>query len=76
MTHPARPDLGAFAAEALFGPDRYIRQRIELASDAPTPAAMAAALGAAPGQKVRYADMPLAAIGHPDIRATWTSLQC
>jgi len=33
----ARPDLGAFAAEVLAHPDRYLSKRIELASDVPTP---------------------------------------
>ncbi|MFE1312052.1 NmrA/HSCARG family protein [Streptomyces sp. NPDC058755] len=70
----ARPDLGAFAAEVLLSPARYVGQRIELASDAPTPTQMAAALGAALGREVRHEYVPLAAIGNPDMHAMWTFL--
>lgn len=70
----ARPDLGAFAAEVLQRPKRYVGQRIELASDAPTPTQMAAALGAAVGHPVRHARVPLDAIGNPDMRAMWRFL--
>jgi hypothetical protein len=40
----ARPDLGAFVAQVLLDPSRYVGLRIELASDAVTPAQMADAL--------------------------------
>ncbi|MFC5674906.1 NmrA/HSCARG family protein [Streptomyces incanus] len=70
----ARPDLGAFAAEVLLNPAPYLEQRIELASDAPTPTQMAAALGAALGREVRYEQVPLTAIGNPDMHAMWTFL--
>ncbi|MGW2051200.1 NmrA/HSCARG family protein [Streptomyces sp. NPDC001858] len=70
----ARPDHGAFAAEVLLHPDRYVGQRIELAGDAPTPAQMAAALSAAVGRDVRHEYVPLEAIGSPDMRAMWTFL--
>ncbi|MGW2699889.1 NmrA/HSCARG family protein [Streptomyces sp. NPDC001340] len=70
----ARPDLGAFAAEVLLDPARYVGQRIELAGDAPTPTQMAAALGAALGREVRHEYVPLAAIGNPDMHAMWTFL--
>ncbi|MEU6523651.1 NmrA/HSCARG family protein [Streptomyces sp. NPDC046924] len=70
----ARPDLGAFAAEVLLNPASYVGQRIELASDAPTPSQMAAALGAALGREVRHEQVPLTAIGNPDMHAMWTFL--
>ncbi|SCF95309.1 NmrA/HSCARG family protein [Streptomyces sp. Ncost-T10-10d] len=70
----ARPDLGAFAAEVLLNPAPYVGRRIELASDAPTPAQMAAALGAALGREVRHERVPLTSIGNPDMHAMWTFL--
>jgi uncharacterized protein YbjT (DUF2867 family) len=70
----ARPDLGAFAAEVLSDPDRYVGRRIELASDAPTPAQMAGALSHALGRPVRHEPVPLAAIGNPDMHAMWRFL--
>ncbi|MCE4946580.1 NmrA/HSCARG family protein [Streptomyces albulus] len=70
----ARPDLGAFAAEVLLTPAPYVGRRIELASDAPTPAQMAAALGEALGREVRHEYVPLAAIGNADMHAMWTFL--
>ncbi|MFF8905517.1 NmrA/HSCARG family protein [Streptomyces olivaceoviridis] len=70
----ARPDLGAFAAEVLLDPAPYTGQRIELAGDAPTPAQMATALGSALGREVRHEQVPLAAIGNPDMHAMWAFL--
>jgi uncharacterized protein YbjT (DUF2867 family) len=70
----ARPDLGAFAATALLHPAGYLGQRIELASDAPTPAQMAHALGTAVGHPVRHEQTPLATIGSSDMRAMWEFL--
>ncbi|MEU5208767.1 NmrA/HSCARG family protein [Streptomyces sp. NPDC020742] len=70
----ARPDLGAFAAEVLLNPAPYVGRRIELASDAPTPAQMAAALSAALGREVRHEHVPLTAISNPDMHAMWTFL--
>ncbi|MFI9803739.1 NmrA/HSCARG family protein [Streptomyces sp. NPDC052301] len=70
----ARPDLGAFAAEVLLSPARHAGRRIELAGDAPTPAQMAAALGAALGREVRCERVPLTSIGNPDMHAMWTFL--
>ncbi|MFI6122872.1 NmrA/HSCARG family protein [Streptomyces sp. NPDC051064] len=70
----ARPDLGVFAAGVLLNPAPYVGQRIELASDAPTPAQMAAALSAALGREVRHEYVPLKAIGNPDMQAMWTFL--
>ncbi|MFF3906335.1 NmrA/HSCARG family protein [Streptomyces sp. NPDC001848] len=69
-----RADLGAFAAAVLLNPGPYAGHRIELASDAPTPADMAAALGAALGRQVRHVRVPLAAVGNPDMHAMWTFL--
>ncbi|MFF4837525.1 NmrA/HSCARG family protein [Streptomyces sp. NPDC001315] len=70
----ARPDLGSFAAEVLLNPVPYVGQRIELAGDAPTPRQMAASLSAALGREVRHEQVPLAAIGNPDMHAMWTFL--
>ncbi|MEV6836953.1 NmrA/HSCARG family protein [Streptomyces sp. NPDC051133] len=70
----ARPDLGAFAADVLLAPGRWAGQRVELASDAPTPAQMAVALGAALGREVRYERVPLTAVDDPDMHAMWTFL--
>ncbi|POX41901.1 NmrA/HSCARG family protein [Streptomyces sp. Ru72] len=69
-----RADLGAFAAAVLLNPGPYAEHRIELASDAPTPADMAAALGTALGRDVRHARVPLAAVADPDMHAMWTFL--
>lgn len=70
----ARPDLGAFAAEVLGNPDRYVRRRIELASDAPTPTQMASALSDALGHPVRHVRTSLEAISNPDMHAMWEFL--
>lgn len=70
----ARPDLGAFAAEVLTHPDRYLSKRIELAGDAPTPAQMATALSGALGRPVRHEPVPLDAIANPDMHAMWEFL--
>ncbi|WP_433560403.1 NmrA/HSCARG family protein [Nocardia sp. CA-151230] len=69
-----RADLGAFAAKVLLNPDSYLRRRIELAGDAPTPAEMAESLTAATGRSVRHERVPLAAIGNPDMHAMWNFL--
>src|SRR6201998_4011932 len=47
-----RSDLGAFVAKVLRDPRRYAGQRIELASDAVTPAQMAEMIGTAVGRRV------------------------
>lgn len=62
------------AAEVLLSPAGYGGQRIELASDAPTPAHMAQALGAALSHPVRHERTPLEAIGSADMRAMWEFL--
>jgi uncharacterized protein YbjT (DUF2867 family) len=70
----ARSDLGAFAAEVLRSPHRYLGRRIEIAGDAPTPSQMAATLGAALGRPVRHEQVPLDAITNPDMHAMWRFL--
>lgn len=70
----ARPDLGAFVAKVLGEPKPYIGQRIELASDAPTPGQMAEMLSAALGRPVRHEQTPLESIGNRDMHAMWSFL--
>lgn len=70
----ARADHGAFAAEVLLNPAPYQGRRIELASDAPTPAQMAAALSATLEGDVRHEYVPLDTIGNEDMHAMWTFL--
>ncbi|KPI19711.1 hypothetical protein OK074_7787 [Actinobacteria bacterium OK074] len=47
-------DIAEFAALAFDRPDRFAGRSLELAGDAPTPAAVVAAIGAATGRAVRY----------------------
>lgn len=70
----ARPNLGAFVAKVLESPETYAGQRIELASDATTPAQMAEALGAALDRPVRHERTPLESIRNPDMHAMWSFL--
>ena len=70
----ARPDLGAFVAKVLSSPGPYVGQRVELASDAVTPAQMAGALSAAMGRPVRFEQTPLESIGSPDMHTMWRFL--
>jgi uncharacterized protein YbjT (DUF2867 family) len=70
----ARPDLGAFVAKVLIDPKRYIAQRIDLASDAPTPAQMAELLSGVLGRPVRHEQTPLESIRNPDMYAMWRFL--
>ncbi|TQE35121.1 NmrA/HSCARG family protein [Streptomyces ipomoeae] len=70
----ARADLGAFAAEVMLAPGPFLGQRIELAGDAPTPVDMAAALSKVLGRDVRHEQVPLGAIGDPDMHAMWAFL--
>ena len=71
----ARPGLGRFASAVLSAPAAFVGQRIELASDDPTPTQMALALGAALGHTVRHEEVPLSAIERPDMRAMWEFLR-
>jgi uncharacterized protein YbjT (DUF2867 family) len=70
----ARPDMGAFAAKVLLDPKPYVGRRIELASDAVTPAQMAEALSTALGRPVRHEQTPLESIHNPDMLAMWRFL--
>ena len=70
----ARHDLGAFVAKVLKDPQPYTGQRIELASDAVTPAQMAELLSAALGRPVRHEQTPLESIRNPDMHAMWRFL--
>ncbi|OBJ50827.1 NmrA family NAD(P)-binding protein [Mycobacterium sp. 1423905.2] len=70
----ARRDLGSFVAKVLSDPAPYRGQRIELASDAPTPAQMTAALSTVLGRPVRLQQTPLESIGSPDMHAMWSFL--
>ncbi|MDQ0381452.1 NmrA/HSCARG family protein [Amycolatopsis thermophila] len=70
----ARSDHGAFAAEVLVHAEKYVGQRIELASDAPTPTRMALALSEIVGREVRHNRVPLDAIGNADMHAMWAFL--
>jgi uncharacterized protein YbjT (DUF2867 family) len=70
-----RADLGAFVALVLSDPGRFAGRRFEIASDAPTPVQMARDLSAALGRPVRYREVPVSAIGSPDMAAMWTFLR-
>ncbi|WP_298251283.1 NmrA/HSCARG family protein [uncultured Arthrobacter sp.] len=70
-----RADLGAFAATVLLDPGSFVGSRIELASDAPTPALMARALADALDRPVHHEQTPLGAIGNQDMHAMWSFLQ-
>ncbi|MDH6677387.1 uncharacterized protein YbjT (DUF2867 family) [Rhodococcus sp. LBL1] len=66
-----RTDLGTFAAHVLLSPEQFRGRRIELASDAPTPETMAAALTTALGSPVHLEQVPLGSIANPDMHAMW-----
>jgi uncharacterized protein YbjT (DUF2867 family) len=66
--------MGAFAAKVLLDPKPYVGRRIELASDAVTPAQMAEALSTALGRPVRHEQTPLESIHNPDMLAMWRFL--
>jgi uncharacterized protein YbjT (DUF2867 family) len=69
-----RSDLGAFVAKVLGDPGTYVGQRIELASDVPTPAQMAEVLSAVLGRPVRHEQTPLESIRNSDMHAMWSFL--
>lgn len=69
-----RTDLGSFVARVLADPRAFAGCRIELASDAPTPAQMCQDLSAALGRPVRFRQVPIAAIASPDMTAMWEFL--
>jgi uncharacterized protein YbjT (DUF2867 family) len=64
----ALTDLGAIVAAVLVRRDEHLGQRVEVAGDAPTPAAMAAAIG------VRYEEVPLGEIHSKDLAAMYAFL--
>ena len=68
-----RADLGAFVGLVLADPGRFAGRRIELASDAPTPAQMSQALSAAMDHPVRFREVPVP--GSPDMAAMWQFLR-
>ena len=72
-----RADLGAFAALVLREPSSFADQRIELATDAPTPQQMSQAISAALGRPVTFREVPMATVRHgsPDMAAMWEFLQ-
>jgi uncharacterized protein YbjT (DUF2867 family) len=70
----ARSDLGAFVAKVLLDPTPYLGKRIELASDAPTPAQMAETLSAVIGRIVRPEQTALESIANRDMHAMWRFL--
>ncbi|GEM35358.1 NmrA family transcriptional regulator [Nocardia neocaledoniensis NBRC 108232] len=69
----ALADIAAFAALALADPEAWHGRALELASDAVTPVAAAAAISAATGREIRYREISEAeaeAIG-PQLGNTW-----
>jgi uncharacterized protein YbjT (DUF2867 family) len=72
-----RSDLGSFATMVLNDPAAFTGRRIELASDAPTPAEMSQALSDALGRPVRFRETPMAAVRHrnSDMAAMWEFLR-
>lgn len=72
-----RSDLGSFVAMVLSDPDAFADRRIELASDAPTPAQMSQAVSDALGRPVRFRETPMAAVhrGSSDMAAMWEFLR-
>jgi uncharacterized protein YbjT (DUF2867 family) len=74
----ARPDLGRFVALVIrSGPGAFAGRRIELASDAPTPAQMSAALSSALGRPVEFTETPMSLVraGSADMTAMWDFLR-
>ena len=72
-----RADLGSFVELVLRDPPGLAGLRIELASDAPTPAQMSEALSTALGLPVRFDEVPMSAVrrGSPDMAAMWGFLR-
>ncbi len=65
----SRRDLGRFVVRVFADPDPHLGRRIDLASDEPTPQAMAAALSAVLGRTVGAEWYPASSIPSPDLRA-------
>jgi len=81
MDHPLqqldRGDLGSFVELVLRVPSEFLGARIELASDAPTPAQMTEALSDALRRQVHYRETPMSLVrsGSPDMAAMWDYLR-
>jgi uncharacterized protein YbjT (DUF2867 family) len=74
----ARPDLGRFVTLVIrSGPGAFAGRRIELASDAPTPVQMSAALSSALGRPVEFAETPMSRVRarSADMTAMWDFLR-
>ncbi|MFW0786488.1 NmrA/HSCARG family protein [Gordonia sp. CPCC 206044] len=65
----SRRDLGRFVVEVFDNPSDHLGRRIDLASDDPTPAAMAATLSTVLGHEVRAESYDPERISSPDMRA-------
>ncbi|CAM3244987.1 uncharacterized protein YbjT (DUF2867 family) [Williamsia muralis] len=65
----SRRDLGEFVATVFEDPAPHVGRRIDIASDAPTPAQMAEALGQQLGRTVRLRTVDATDIGSADMRA-------
>lgn len=74
----ARPDLGRFVTLVIrSGPGAFAGRRIELASDAPTPVQMSAALSSALRRPVEFAETPMSRVRarSADMTAMWDFLR-
>jgi uncharacterized protein YbjT (DUF2867 family) len=70
----SRRDLGRFIVEVFADPATHLGVRIDIASDAPTPQEMAAALSAAVGREVSAYPHSPTEIASDDMRAMFTFL--
>jgi uncharacterized protein YbjT (DUF2867 family) len=70
----SRSDLGQFVAAIFDDPQRHVGARIDIASDDPTPADMAAALSDRLGREVRLRTVEPDQIGSADMRAMFRFL--
>jgi hypothetical protein len=59
----------------LAAPADYVGARIELAGDAPTPGDMASAVSGPLGVPVRHVEVPISAVGNPEMAAMWRFLR-
>ncbi|MEU2282541.1 NmrA/HSCARG family protein [Streptomyces sp. NPDC013178] len=76
LQQTAREDLGALVAAVIADREAHLGGRIEVASDAPTPARMARTLGETLGVDVRFEQTPLEQVraGSADMGAMWDFL--
>ena len=73
-----RRKLPRFVALILrSGPDAFAGRRIEIASDAPTPAQMSSALSSTLGRPVQFTETPMRLVraGSADMTAMWEFLR-